>query len=336
VAAEYRSTVRWIRALMTFVPPVTKETMMHVSDLVSKFESLGDNCEFGIVQRRCGVEPLGLFRFNWADVQALEKILESGLEDIGSREKMNISLSENSDEYDLLMPEYGFCFHTFKKKDEIDPEKLLDQQVKTQTFLKRKLIDDFRKGEKIFVRKSARTNGVDQAQRLLSLLEKYGSPTLLWVVQEDDCHPRGMVEVIEERLLKGYIDRFAPLFEAVDVSDSWINLCRNAHALFEARAPIGTKMCSPVRPETTNLLRPVHLYRRGIWVAPFVASLTTDLPAPPPEAFRSKVAGYKLTSGTGQRPMSIMGYQMPGLLHPMLPMWRQLTCTFPMMLKSRV
>jgi hypothetical protein len=28
------------------------------------FESLGDNCEFGLVQRLCGAEPLGLFRFH--------------------------------------------------------------------------------------------------------------------------------------------------------------------------------------------------------------------------------------------------------------------------------
>jgi len=32
-------------------------------DLVQRFESLGDNCEFGMVQRYAGAEPLSLFRF---------------------------------------------------------------------------------------------------------------------------------------------------------------------------------------------------------------------------------------------------------------------------------
>ena len=32
-------------------------------ELVVHFESLGDNCELGLVQRRAGVEPLGLLRF---------------------------------------------------------------------------------------------------------------------------------------------------------------------------------------------------------------------------------------------------------------------------------
>jgi len=32
-------------------------------DLVLQFESIGDNCELGLVQRRAGSEPLGLLRF---------------------------------------------------------------------------------------------------------------------------------------------------------------------------------------------------------------------------------------------------------------------------------
>src|SRR5690348_3255112 len=31
--------------------------------LMLAFESLGDNCEFGLVQRQAGAEPLGLLRF---------------------------------------------------------------------------------------------------------------------------------------------------------------------------------------------------------------------------------------------------------------------------------
>ena len=31
--------------------------------IASKFQSMGQDCEFGLVQRPCGAEPLGLFRF---------------------------------------------------------------------------------------------------------------------------------------------------------------------------------------------------------------------------------------------------------------------------------
>lgn len=33
------------------------------AEILGQFESLGDNCEFGLVQRIGGIEPLGLLRF---------------------------------------------------------------------------------------------------------------------------------------------------------------------------------------------------------------------------------------------------------------------------------
>lgn len=35
-----------------------------IDELMLSFESLGDNCEFGLVQRQANIEPLGLLRFN--------------------------------------------------------------------------------------------------------------------------------------------------------------------------------------------------------------------------------------------------------------------------------
>lgn len=40
-----------------------QRTDMLPSELVARFESLGDNCEFGLVQRHFGAEPVGVFRF---------------------------------------------------------------------------------------------------------------------------------------------------------------------------------------------------------------------------------------------------------------------------------
>ena len=37
---------------------VTRRTNMTLPELATKFESIGDNCEFGLVQRRCDTEPL--------------------------------------------------------------------------------------------------------------------------------------------------------------------------------------------------------------------------------------------------------------------------------------
>jgi hypothetical protein len=68
---------------------------------------------------------------------------------------------------------------------------------------------DLRSEEKILVRKGDDTATLSDAQRLQGALRKYGSNTLLWVVQEDGAHERGLVEVVGDGLLRGYIDRFA-------------------------------------------------------------------------------------------------------------------------------
>jgi len=40
-------------------------------ELVLRFESLGDNCKLGLVQRKVGAEPLGMFRFAGAPLEHL-------------------------------------------------------------------------------------------------------------------------------------------------------------------------------------------------------------------------------------------------------------------------
>lgn len=58
------------------------------------FESLGDNCEFGLVQRRCGAEPLGLLRFSNIELGPLLRGLVAEFDELGARENLELTLSE--------------------------------------------------------------------------------------------------------------------------------------------------------------------------------------------------------------------------------------------------
>ena len=67
-----------------------------VRDLILQFESLGGRmlgCEFGIFQRDCGAEPLGLLR--WADMpyDGIVSVLESRFEGVGTEENTVLFLS---------------------------------------------------------------------------------------------------------------------------------------------------------------------------------------------------------------------------------------------------
>ncbi len=288
---------------------------MNERDLLLNFESLGDNCEFGLLQRRCDAEPLGFFRFNWATLDALLRVLKTEFADVGNPEKTEVIVNRHgSGEFMVEMPEYGFSVHTGLFESKISIDQVRRQQIKVQAFLRDKIIADLTSGDKIFVRKGADSTSLSDAKRLHEALLRYGNCTLLWVVPEDEAHPAGSVEVLERSLLKGYIDRFAPGSEAVDLSACWIDICRNAHALAVSGCGIGTVIHPGRRRQTTNLLRREHLDKAlgwsGPWVAPGIRSQPAKF-APPPEARDSKVTEYKLDLETTPATAVIGGSRIP-------------------------
>ena len=68
---------------------------MPTRDLMLRFESLGQNCEFGLVQRRCGSEPLGLLRFASTPLPHLLAAFEGGFEGLGGPDAIEIIPSPN-------------------------------------------------------------------------------------------------------------------------------------------------------------------------------------------------------------------------------------------------
>ena len=54
---------------------------MTLIEVLSRFESLGNNCEFGIVQRSAGYDPPGLFRnVGFLDVEQIISAVSHNLE----------------------------------------------------------------------------------------------------------------------------------------------------------------------------------------------------------------------------------------------------------------
>src|ERR1041384_3955367 len=68
-------------------------------ELMLRFESIGENCEFGLVQRRCGAEPLGLFRFASAPLPKLLAGLGARFEGLSHPDNLDVQLSQNGREY---------------------------------------------------------------------------------------------------------------------------------------------------------------------------------------------------------------------------------------------
>jgi hypothetical protein len=220
-------------------PHGTDPSAMPIDQLMMQFESLGENCEFGLAQRRCGAEPLGLLRFASTPLAALLTALKHRFDDFGDPERIELRISPDRREYLVLDRRYGILYHPWLLVGEAAPEDILAREAKRLPLLTRKLIEDLEEGRKIFVYRGMQPLSRVLMSRLVEALRGYGRCTLLWVERQDATHPPGTVEVLAEELLKGYIDRFAPAENAHDLSlDGWIALCQ--HALSIARQAPGS------------------------------------------------------------------------------------------------
>lgn len=207
-------------------------------DLVLMFESIGENCEFGLVQRRCGAEPLGLLRFASAPYDKLMAALEGNFVDMGLSDQIEIQISASGREYMVLDRRFGFLFHAWVEVGKKPVNEVHQRETRRLLFLVRKLLEDFASGEKIFVYHAMHALTQAEATCMVQALRRYGPTTLLWVELADASHPPGTVMRLSDGLLKGYIDRFAPGENAHDFSfDCWIEICRACFVAQHAAQP---------------------------------------------------------------------------------------------------
>ena len=206
----------------------------NLASLMTRFESLGENCEFGLLQRRCGAEPLGLLRWASAPYDKLLRAVKAGFAGLGAPENLRIELSGNGREYMVADLCYGFYTHAWVLKDEATPEEVHTRETRRIPFLVRKLLEDLAAGDKLFVYHGMSPLTEQQARELAKALRFYGPTTLFWIELANDIHPAGTVTALGNGLIKGHIERFAPIENAHDFAlPPWITLCHRALALLE-------------------------------------------------------------------------------------------------------
>jgi hypothetical protein len=223
---------------------------MPLKDLAMRFESLGESCEFGLFQRRCGAEPLGLLRFASSPLPRLVAALEECFDDIGRVDLVEVELAQER-EYLVLDKKYGFRYHPWVLVGEADAEEIRERECRRLPFLKTKLIEDLELAEKIFVFKGMGPQAETDILRLFSAVRRYGPSTLFWVELQDNHNPAGTVKELIPGLFKGYIDRPAPAENIHDLPfECWIDLCRTVYRLNHDRShhqPKGDRPLDPGR-----------------------------------------------------------------------------------------
>jgi len=194
--------------------------------LFSRFISFGDNCEFGLVQRKIGLEILDLLRFGGTgeNQEGLLLALQENFRAFGTPE--DVRIVEISGEWMSMSARYGVAFHTYRYLTDTARE---DVQASEQTKLKylaRKLLEDLEDGEKIIVRKSNRGITVDEMRSLLQEVRRYGDCPLLIVSEATGNEAINAVRALGDGLFHGTIRRLAPYENAGGGSvEDWRQIC---------------------------------------------------------------------------------------------------------------
>ncbi len=206
------------------------------ADLMLRFENIGDNCEFGLVQRHYGSDPVGLLRFaGLENPRRLIRFLDDDFGRFGEPGSLGVRIIGG--EYWIIDHVYGMASHTFRYQHEVAAEEVIRENEIKASYLKRKFVEDLEDGEKILVYKRVVTQDPHEIIALHAALNRFGTVNkLLWVTEAGDGQVAGDVEWVGDRLLKGYVGAIS-LTNAHDFDpEAWLLLCRNAWAAFEAAA----------------------------------------------------------------------------------------------------
>jgi hypothetical protein len=210
------------------VPEVPAESGLDA--LFKRFESLGNDCEFGLVQRIYKAENLGLLRWAQTPLSGLIQALDARFEEFGSAQHTALRVEGN--EYLIGDERFGMALHTFTSPATVPMEDFAAEQYRRLQWLRRKLLEDLSAAKKIFVFKSPQALEAD-VLALYRALQRYAPGiALLFVRLQDATHPAGSVHRIQDTLFVGYLDRFS----TVDISvRHWVQLCTQVAADLDSR-----------------------------------------------------------------------------------------------------
>jgi hypothetical protein len=202
--------------------------------LVMRFEGLGDNCEFGLMQRKVGRERLSLLRYGGSrETHRLVDAVRHDFEGFATPDDLHITTFHS--EWIATSHRYGFNFHTGEHVDAMSEEQIRAAESTKLTFMAGKLVEDIESATKVFVRRVADDDPTAGMLDLYEALRAKGPATLLWVTPATDEKPHGTVEHVTGRLFHAFHGHFAPYSSAVDYAPAaWVALLRQAEAAIAA------------------------------------------------------------------------------------------------------
>ena len=221
----------------------TPQSCYDIPRLLQLCEGLGDNCDFGVLQRAVGIEPFGLFRFATCKAADVGALLRTRFQLLGEPEDLWLDEVGPRREYWVKSRRSSFEAHTQRYADGNDLEAVRSALIERTRFLKTRLVRDLSRGRRLCVWKGPAEMAA--VADIAAQLRTYSPPNcLLWVQVADAARVPGSVERASEGVLLGFLSRYGDYNGGARLPvEEWIQVCANAYRLWRdeepPRAPLG-------------------------------------------------------------------------------------------------
>ncbi|MCW1933922.1 hypothetical protein [Pararhodobacter zhoushanensis] len=207
---------------------------------IARFESLGDNCEFGFVMARHQPKKSSLLRWALTPFPVLTRLLRDDFKDLYQFENL-----EPTSPKMLLDRGTGVRFHTDMVRDSVfveDHKAVYEKEIHKVAHLRQRLEEQLQNPDMIFVYKGRQELPKAELQTLADLVSRRGGAQLLYVTAKGDLPP-GSVEAHGDNLHIARIDRFADYATANVTSEAvWDQILENASIKIAPRARSASDM----------------------------------------------------------------------------------------------
>lgn len=208
-------------------------------DFLKEFESIGDNCEFGMIQKLYGFDEGSLLK--WARIPKIYQLINFLENDF----KEFYLLDNISPKWDDMIEDtkYGLWFHSDLGSvmsenvrrwtlDDADARKqIYEVEYEKRTYLLKKFKNAIAENGKIFVYKMNALVEPSAIVRLHAALRRHGKANLLHVEQAAEGEACYRVAERGDGLWRSCLPRFAPYWPVTDyLPGAWEELCEEAYA----------------------------------------------------------------------------------------------------------
>jgi hypothetical protein len=206
-----------------------------LSELFEPFESLGNNCEFGMVQRFSGFDPPGLFRnVGYMTPEIIVNAINTSFAGMFEEGRYEFTLPFMWPDWRLDCRVHGFVFHTgIPASVELNSQDWIrktSDSIRTFRFLKAKLLEELREGEKIFVFRFDFDVGLELVKRLHAAIRAHGPGWLLYVKQ-DPSKEFGWTQQHADGLIVAAIAKLMNEIPQVIDSQAWQAIAKASRAI---------------------------------------------------------------------------------------------------------